>query len=288
MPALRPLCLYHRNCLDGSAAAAVVQLFHPHAEFLPVQYGSPIPKVEGRLVYVVDFGFPLEQMRALRAQASEVVWIDHHASQVATHRALGWGILDTTECAASLAWRTLFPGQPEPPVIAYVRDKDQWRWELPDSRAIAAGLSKTFSESRFAGILTCDLDKMKRMGIPLLEKQAQRVTKAAAKGVAIADPFGLIGRRALAVPCHHDLNDLGDHVCTPIERGGLGYDLAILIYRKPDGAWVHSLRANGLVDCGQIADARGGGGHPNAACFIARTPLLESFNIPAMTSDDVS
>ena len=167
-PMPRPICLYHRNCLDGSAAAAVIALLEPTCEFLPVQYGSPPPRVEGRNLFVVDFGFPIEQMRALRAQAREVVWIDHHASQVATHQALGWGIIDTSECAASLTWRTLFPGKPEPPVIAYVRDKDLWKWELPASRAIAAGLMRNFAQSKFQGILESDLKEMQRIGEPLL------------------------------------------------------------------------------------------------------------------------
>lgn len=281
VPDPRPLCLYHKNCLDGSTAAAVVARKHPDADFLPVQYGTHAPTVEGRLVYLVDFGFPLAQMRALRAQAREVVWIDHHTSQEETRRALGWGVLDTADCAASLAWKTLFPREPEPAVIAFVRDKDLWKWELPASRAIAAGMGLAFTDSRFAGILETDLDAMRRQGEPLLAKMAARVGKAAAKGVAVSEPFGLTGRRALVVDCHHDLNDLGDHICQPPERGGLGFDLAILCYRKLPGKWVHSLRSNGRVDCAAVSGLRGGGGHLQSACYLSPVHFLDSTDCPA-------
>jgi hypothetical protein len=280
-PPVPPLCLYHRNCLDGSAAAAVVALKEPTTAFQPVQYGDPTPKVEGRDVFVVDFGFPLDQMRALRAQAREVVWIDHHASQLATRRSLGWGVLDTDECAASLAWRTLFPDRPAPRLIDYIRDKDLWRWELPNSRAIAAGLMQRFSQSRFIGILDVDLEEMRRLGEPLLAAQGKRIAKVVTTGVAVSEPYGLAKRRCLVVESKHDLSDIGDHICLPVELGGLGFDMSIVLYRKPDGAWVHSLRSRNTVDCAALAEQRGGGGHPNAACYLARESFLVSGDCPA-------
>lgn len=271
---MRPLCLYHKNCLDGSAAAAVVARREPDCEFLPVQYGAPPPRVEGRDVYVVDFGYPLDDMRALRAQAKVLLWIDHHASQQAVQAALGWGILDTAECGSTLAWKTLFPGSPLPRVLDYVRDKDLWHWALPDSRAICAGLQATYAGERFRGLLDADLAAMAAKGRPLIEKQQRRIAAVAATGTVIRDPFGRPGR-ALAVFANRDQNELGGLICERTERGGLGYALAILMCRKPDGAWVHSLRSgeDGL-DCAAIAAERGGGGHPRSAAFIAPSPLL--------------
>ena len=120
----RPLCIYHKNCLDGNGAAAVVKRKEPDCEFLSMQYTMRPPTVLDRLVYIVDFGLPLAEMRAIKAQAREVIWLDHHASQAAVHRALGWGVLDTSECGTSLTWKTLFPHEEPPPVIPYIKDKD--------------------------------------------------------------------------------------------------------------------------------------------------------------------
>lgn len=270
----RPLCIYHRNCLDGSGAAAVVKRKAPDAEFMHMQYTQPAPTVEGRVVYLVDFGFPLEQMRALRAQASELIWIDHHASQEPVWRQLRWGVFDVEECGTSLTWKTLFPGKEPPPVIAYIRDKDLWKWELPDSRAICAGLSDAFSQSRFDGLLEADLAVMAERGRPIIAAQRARIVEAARTGTVIADPYGLVGRRALAVSCVQDQNELGEYICQPVANGGLGYDLAILYYRKGGGKWVHSLRSAGQVDCAAIAAERGGGGHPSSSCYLHEIPIL--------------
>jgi hypothetical protein len=270
----KPLCLFHKNCLDGTASAAVVARKVPDCEFLAYQYGTTPPQVEGRVVYLVDLGLPLPQMRALKAQASAVHWIDHHASQQSIRDQLGWGVLDPSECGSTLCWRELFPGEPLPPVLAYVRDKDLWRWALPDSKAICAGLVATFGNERFQGLLDADLAAMADKGRPLLAKLAERVDAAVTGGVVLEQPFGRPGR-ALVVFANKDQSDIGDRICTPVADGGLGYDLAVMLFRKPDGRWVHSLRsATTGPDCGLIAAAGGGGGHPRSACFTAATPVI--------------
>jgi uncharacterized protein len=271
----RTLCIYHKNCLDGRGAAAVVARRESDCEFVPLQYGMTRPPVAGRQVYIVDFGLPAEQMRAIRAEADEVQWIDHHASQLPVRAALGWGVLDTSECGASLTWKTLFPNEPPPPVIAYIKDKDLWRWELPDSRAIAAGLEQKFKGDAFAGLLDADLDEMARLGRPALEATALRIAEAVKTGIPIDDAYGIKGVRALAVNCNKDLNDIGEHICLPHDAGGLGFDLAIIYYKKKAATWVHSLRS-AAVDCSKIAVARGGGGHPQSACYMAKIAFTES------------
>ena len=276
----RPLCIYHKNCLDGSGAAAVVARKVPDCEFLAMQYSNPPPKVENRAVYLVDFGFPLEAMRQLKAQATELVWIDHHTSAEEIWRTLGWGVFDINECGTSLTWKTLFPHLNPPPVVQYIRDKDLWQWALPGSRDICAGLVDTFPNSLFAGLLEADLDAMATRGKPLIEAQRQRIVEAAKTGVAISDAYGVKGLRALAVNCFKDQNELGEYICQPVDEGGLGFDLAVLFYRKGNAPmWVHSLRSGSragqpTADCATIAAARGGGGHPSSSCYLSKDPLI--------------
>jgi len=271
----RPLCIYHKNCLDGCGSAAVVKLLEPDCEFLPMQYSMEPPQVLGRKVYIVDFGLPVAQMRAIRAQAESVTWIDHHATQLPVRDQLGWGTLDTSECGTSLTWKCLFPEREPPPVIAYIKDKDLWRWQLPDSRAIAAGLELTFRTGHFDGILEADLAEMARIGRPMLEALAGRVQEAVKNGTVLERAYGLEKVRTFVLKCTQDQNAIGEQVCLPVEAGGLGCDLAVLYYRKNTGVWVHSLRSV-QVDCAAIATARGGGGHPTSACYLDRIPFPES------------
>lgn len=279
---LRPLCIYHRNCLDGKAAAAVVLRRAPDAELLPMQYGEPAPTVEKRDVYIVDFALPLEAMRAIRAQSATMTWIDHHASSEPLLPRLGFGHFDTSTCGAVLAWRTLFPDKPMPPILAYIEDKDLWRWLLPDSRAVAAGLAATFGGEKFAGILDADPQAMAAIGRPLLEKQHARVVEAVRAGIPITNAYNTPGLRLLAVPCRRDINEIGEYACKPEAEGGLGYDLCVIFYKKADGIWVHSMRSHSF-DCTRIAERYGGGGHPNSSCYLARDPVIQPPAPPAPT-----
>jgi len=272
----RPLCIYHKNCLDGKAAAAVVLRKVPDAELMPMQYREPTPKVEGREVYMVDFGMPIEAMRALKAQATTLTWIDHHASSAPIHARLGWGHLDTSTCGAVLAWRVLFPNQAMPAILPYIEDKDLWRWALPDSRAVSAGLARAFAGLKVEGLLEADPAAMAELGRGDLAKQAERVRAAVLTGVAVTNPYGLRGVRMLAVPVNCDQNEVAELAPLAESAGGLGYDLAVMFYRKGDGNWVHSMRSS-TVDCAAIAERFGGGGHPSSACYLSREPVV---NIP--------
>ena len=269
----RPLCIYHRNCLDGKAAAAVVLRHAPDAELLPMQYGEAPPTVEKREVYVVDFALALEAMRALKAQSTTLTWIDHHASSAPMQPRLGFGHVDITTCGAMLAWRVLCPGEPIPAILPFIEDKDLWRWQLPDSRAVAAGLTVTFGGMKLEGILDADPAAMAVIGRPLLAKQAERVALAVRRGLVVENAYQIPGLRLLAVANRHDINEIGEHACLPPGQGGLGFDLCVIFYRKADGIWVHSMRSNG-VDCAAIAERYGGGGHPFSSCYLARNPVV--------------
>lgn len=270
----RPLCIYHKNCLDGKAAAAVVRKHMPAVELLPMQYREPEPKVEGREVFVVDFAFPIEGMRALKAQATLLTWIDHHTSSQPVQARLGWGHVDTSTCGAVLAWRVLFPGRPMPAILPYIEDKDLWRWQLPDSRAVSAGLARTFAGTEVDGLLEADPAAMAAIGRDDLAKQALRVREAVRAGIPVESPYGLAGVRMLAIPTNRDQNETAEFACLPVSEGGLGYDLAVMFYRRKDGTWIHSLRSNS-VDCAAIAERFQGGGHPSSACYLSPDPVVQ-------------
>ena len=280
----RPLCIYHKNCLDGKAAAAVVLRKAPDAELLPMQYRETPPKVEGREVYMVDFGLPIEGMRALKAQASVLTWIDHHASSLPVHARLGWGHLDVTTCGAVLAWRVLFPGKAMPAILPYIEDKDLWRWALPDSRAVSAGLARAFAGAKVEGLLEADPAAMAELGRGDLIKQAERVREAVLTGVMVADAYGQRGVRMLAVQINCDQNEIAELACQSESAGGRGADLAVMYYRKGTGDWVHSLRSS-VVDCAAIAERFGGGGHPQSACYLSREPVVPVTVVPAKSPD---
>jgi hypothetical protein len=169
-----PLIFYHRD-QDGACAAWCVLQRYPDAECVSVQYGDPVPLelAGGRAVWVVDFSWPSDELRALGEVADGLTVIDHHrTSEVWLY---GWisgispgrGVLtgsrafdlwalegeyravwDPDRSGCGLTWDTLFPGQPRPWFVDYVEDRDLWRWALPDSRAVNAYLGTLESGPR--------------------------------------------------------------------------------------------------------------------------------------------
>ena len=273
---LPPLCIFHKNCLDGRASAAVVKRFDPSCVCVPQQYGSKRPSVLGRKVYIVDFGFNLDEMKAIEREASEVIWIDHHITHQQTQKELGWGHFDINESGASLTWKVLFPDEEPPEVISYIRDRDLWLWELPNSRTINTAMYYITSDQDFEGILDINLDEMNELGQPLIKAQELRISQALRNGICSQNPYGLMGKRALVMNTNADISELGERAYLPKREGGAGYDLAIIFSMRRDGKWVHSLRAKQDVDCERIARNRGGGGHQGAASYMSPEPFFQS------------
>lgn len=261
----RVICLHHADCMDGAAAAAVVALKYPSVECVAMRHGDPIPvDVSGALVFVVDFSFKVEVFREIIAKAREVRWYDHHKTALEIQKELGFGDLEMSESGASLTWKKCFPDKPVPPILAYVRDKDLWLWELPGSRAISESLSEIEETLKpkdpiWANLLQkseADLMALKDEGERLLKKKRREIEKACERGF----PISFHGHRALAVNWTGGASSIGEYIYKD-----LGYEVAALFYF--DGKyWKASLRSN-RVDVSALAQIYGGGGHPGAAGF---------------------
>jgi uncharacterized protein len=75
------LCLYHRDCIDGHAAAWVVGYAcgFENVEFVAIGYESELPDFKGREVYCVDIApRPTPEFMRNVSCAKKVVILDHH------------------------------------------------------------------------------------------------------------------------------------------------------------------------------------------------------------------
>lgn len=142
---MRPvICIYHKDCVDGTTAAAVVLRRFPHAKCFPLSHGHTDRDLDDILnvtprdarVYVVDSALAVE---AFLARGNEVSVIDHHVSEhervealLPLYKTLDY-TFDTTRSGSSLTWITLFRGEPIPQLIAYVEDSDLWNQALGEN-----------------------------------------------------------------------------------------------------------------------------------------------------------
>lgn len=140
---MKIVCIYHKNCTDGTTAAAVVLLKYPDCKLFGFDHSykeedfnyllSDIDK--DTTVYIVDFSFKVSDTQKLLTKAKEVVNIDHHISVKEALEKLSKEysnfkfVFDNNSSGASLTYKYLF-NEDVPMLIRYVEDKDIWRWEF--------------------------------------------------------------------------------------------------------------------------------------------------------------
>jgi uncharacterized protein len=167
-----PLVIYHANCADGFSAAWVFHYMQDKLEtafdFHPGVYNEPPPDVEDRIVYLVDFSYKKDVVVKMCEIAKEVWLIDHHKTALedllasVVMPANFYHYTDLERSGAMLAWdfwnnsrfscsgmgpeldRDIKQDDPEyiapPLLLAHVQDRDLWRFKLPRTREIQAGM----------------------------------------------------------------------------------------------------------------------------------------------------
>jgi len=263
------LVLYHANCRDGfgAALAAWYEFGAERADYVPVQYGAPVPYCGGReAVYILDFSYPRDVLIDMARQCDRLTVIDHHVS---AERALA-GIegeaenirctFDANHSGAVLAWQHFHTGD-APLLLQYVQDRDLWRKTMTMSDEVALGLGCVPADFVAWHAIVCE----QQDGIAQLAQDGRAIRTYLDMQIAS------LAHRALRVQL------LGHTVPVVNAPGFLASDLGnVLAQGEPFAAtWsvagdkvLVSLRSapDGL-DVSKLAARAGGGGHPHAAGF---------------------
>lgn len=285
---MKPLVIYHDHCTDGFAAAYAAWLCaDDDVEYLPMSYGKPLDApIAGRNVCVLDFSFPRETMDRVFAEASEVVWLDHHKTAFEMY---GWpedvgmlcgadiGVderhyvdLNTRKSGAMLAWEH-FQGAEPPAFVRLIDDRDRWVFAYGEqSKEFHAALQamRPWTFEQWDSQVYELEDELVEIGGYLLKAQDKQVEQIAKHG------------RYVRVAGDHLLEGLAAN--TPILQSEVGHELAnesgtfgLCWYLAEDGVCC-SFRSNGDYDVSAIARLFGGGGHRNAAgCCVPINKFLE-------------
>lgn len=262
--------LYHKNCTDGAASMAVVNLLAQRHDFkvlpIAVQYGDPIPDISGD-VLIVDFSYPKVQLLELnnRTDITSLLVIDHHRTAEQELAGLDFCIFDMQRCGATLTWQTFFPDTPVPEFLEYVEDRDIWKWEKENSKEFHAGLR---SYPMDIDIWTCWLDgnsiwdvverTLISEGSAILRYQSTCIESEKAKDHRMVE---IAGHKVPYFPCTHLVSEVGNAMAAD-------YPFVVMWFETPTER-IHSLRSlKGKVDVSEIAKMfPGGGGHSCSAGF---------------------
>jgi oligoribonuclease NrnB/cAMP/cGMP phosphodiesterase (DHH superfamily) len=280
-----PLVIYHNNCMDGYASAWCFYVSDDSYEFMPGKYQDGLfesqlqsGKFDDRDIYLVDFSYPLEMMKALLYRANKVTVLDHHKTAIFNLRLLyEHSNLDITNCTTDLSgcgicWKYLNPNETMPMVLQHIQDRDLWKFELDGTRDVCEVLNSIpdMSYQRLHEfMLKADSESTKTAGAALLMAKANRMSFAMRRVEGLVDENG---NKYLLVNATSDISELGELMCKVTNTKNDSPAYAMIWYIDNDTVKV-SLRSIGDFDVSAIALKYGGGGHQNAAGY--QLPLAD-------------
>ena len=148
-----------------------------------------------------------------------------------------------------------------PELLAYVQDRDLWRWELPDSRAVNAAIEAAPRDFEVWSKL--EIEELRTLGHPVVDRNNRRIEELLESACEV---------------------QIGDYTVPAVEADELASEIAErLLELHPHAPFVavfhhsadqdgnevtrYSLRSGGRSDVADIAWEQGGGGHAAAAGF---------------------
>jgi len=283
-----PLIITHAKCMDGYGVAWAAHRFL-RAQDRDGTYRGPdvilaeharrpedyvIPDVAGRDVLVFDFAYPKAITEQLHAAAESFAVYDHHATRAAELADLPYCHFDMKHSGAVLAWRHFHGKIAEPHwIVQYVQDRDLWRFELPESRAVNTYLqSLRMTPYAWDDAAELGLAEAKRLGGYMTAPQEAYIREV--RQLAVRGTFAGYDVPVVNAP-HWGISEL---------VGSLAYDAVFAVgwHQIADGTFKYSLRSrpDSDFDVGKLAERFGGGGHKHCGGFIAATLQHDVLPLP--------
>lgn len=268
-----PIVLFHANCLDGTGAKyAAWRKFHDKAQYLPVQYGQPIPTIpDGSEVFILDFSYDRATLEALNARSKGLVVLDHHKTAMEALEGLPYAKFDMEQSGAVLAWKHFNPGKDVPDLLKIVQDRDLWKFQLAETKPVTAYLPLTKGDMEMWDYLVLNAkgfeDAAKGGSVKLQFDQME--IESAVKNAAIIgfEWMDEQGKKRTSRCAFYNANTLisekGNYACTT-----LPVDFSLSYFVDKTGVAMLSFRSSkehGDFDVSYLAKLYGGGGHRNAA-----------------------
>lgn len=259
--------LYHANCLDGTGAKyAAWKKFGKDAVYIPVQYGKPFPELvpltEDSEVYILDFSYSKEVLIDVHSKVGSLVVLDHHKTAQAELSGLLFAVFDMEKSGAVMAWEFFNAGTPVPQLLLNIEDGDLWKFTLPFTKEVRAGLPLLGGKmeawdmvclhgNHFADLVT--------KGAAIMEHNKMKVGSVVKGGIAVL-PYK--GYKAGVYNTTVLVSEMGEAVYNSEK---LGVDFSMSFFVTETGEVVISFRSRGNMDVSVLAKELGGGGHKNAA-----------------------
>jgi uncharacterized protein len=286
------IVIYHGGCRDGFCAAWVYNKWfnqttyetskgEPNVTYHPGFYGQEPPDVKDKDVVILDFCYPLEDMKMILGECNSLTWLDHHKT---AQPVCEWFdsitddrfrfIFDNNRSGAGIAWDYFFPNEPRPWLVDYVEDRDLWNTKLNFTKMINSYISALEFDFDVWDRANMHIkDSAIEMGGAILLKTEQYIREVC-KNVYFANIRKAVGDDEFDgaieyenIPtvniCQVDCSEVLHELCKLYPSS----DFSLYWFKRHDGMYQYGLRSIGDFDVSQVAKLFGGGGHHNAAGF---------------------
>lgn len=284
--------IYHSKDLDGHCSAAVMKLKYPNIELIGYDYADDINEfwkyfksaykdVKIELIIIADVCLPnMFQMGELSEQCEEMIWIDHHKSQIEEkekfeeqYGEVTWKCyLEVGKSACELCYEYFFPENKLPTTVFLLGKYDTWRkqkekgytWEDAYNYQMGMRISENYSINRIIEEITNgNFESISNIGKSIKSYQKQFNSSLVGKNA-----FEKIFKGNKAIVCNSGVSNsaLFDSIWDE-ER----YDVMMryLFDGNKYNFSIYSTKKN--IDCSILAKSMGGGGHKGAAGFSSDT-----------------
>lgn len=264
---MKPLIVYHGNCLDGSAAALCAYLhFGIEAEYYPAIYGAKFsPETKGREIYFLDFSLKRKEMENM--ECNKLIILDHHKTALEELEGMRFeGVINMDKSGAMLAYEYFKPDL-NPEIIKRVQDRDLWKFEYEETEAINAHLFTLPTFTLATASEWLQTFKSSLVDLSVLGSGALRARKAVVREAMKRKRKTILDTHQIWILNATDcFSEIAHELCKD-ELFGATY------YINSSNKYVYSLRSIGNFDVAEIAKKFGGGGHKNAAGFSSEYPV---------------
>ena len=264
----KTVIIYHKNCPDGSASAAVAyKKFGDDAEYIPCSDRLTLPEYvvsntdkENTSLYILDFCYPKEVLAELKMEYKSVIVIDHHISSKEDALSLEGSVFSLEHSGASLTYKYFFDDN-LPDFIKTIEAIDIHKDGYVELTNISNYINSLDYDVLTYNNIMNDFDKNKLIYEDrgkAIEGYVSLLEKMNSESFDIVDFDGVI---MPATNVSFDINTKSRILASM-------YNImppVAMSYRYNEGQWKISLRSNGDFDCAAFAARYGGGGHKGAS-----------------------
>lgn len=288
----QPVCIYHKDCSDGTAAAAVFLKKFPDGKTFPFAYGYTQEDADVVLstlapdttVYTVDCCILAKECLE---KGNKVISLDHHIGiyeetiEFAKTQPNYTYIFNNELSGATVTWTYFFPNEQIPQWLTLVQDKDLWTKKYVESEYFA---NWSYTQANNPQALSFLFDDLKNLDFCIEKgKAVEDVNQFYISAFQEKTKPLYVVYKDHKVPAYNSTylqSALGNLLVDDI----LGVSIIFSIKGDRVRMSIRSIK-DSKVSALEIAQSFGGGGHKSAAgCELTLLEFIKSINLQEITS----